>query len=205
MTADYHYRPTIGELMWAAADAVGREFRARLVAEGCTVGVGWTVEAHFTEHHFHRYFGDLNQPVAREVFRFVRHRETAVDIAGAMNARGFDAEIWLIGGGRESHQRFKKGPVPPARPPRPGAILIPGPRGDMTMPDEKLRPPKGGETTPTQVRLTEEDKADLEAIRAHFGFWSRTDAIRWAIDAGLREIAGKPPEKKKRGKYQRPS
>lgn len=65
--------------------------------------------------------------------------------------------------------------------------------------------PKPSGTTPTQVRLTDEDKADLEAIRVHFGFWSRTDAIRWAIDAGLRAIDGKPPEKKKIGKYQRPS
>jgi hypothetical protein len=74
-------------------------------------------------------------------------------------------------------------------------------RGDETMPDG----PKPGGTTPTQVRLTDEDKADLEAIRAHFGFWSRTDAIRWAIDVGLREIAGKPPEKINHGKYQRES
>jgi hypothetical protein len=114
MSTDYYYRSTIGERMWDAADAVEREFRARLFAEDCTVGVGWTVEAHFTEHHFHRYFGDLYQPVSREVFRFVRRRETAVDLALAMNARGFDAEIWLIGGGRESHQRFKKGPTAPA-------------------------------------------------------------------------------------------
>jgi hypothetical protein len=109
MTADFRYRPTAGELMWDAADAVERKFRDRLVAEDFTVGEGWTVEAHFTEHHFHRYFGDLNQPVSREIFRFVRNRETAVDLALAINARGFDAEIWLIGGGRESRQRFKKG------------------------------------------------------------------------------------------------
>jgi hypothetical protein len=103
--------PTIGELMW---DAVEREFRARLFAEDCTVGVGWTVEAHYMEHHHHPYFGDLRQPVARDVFRFVRRRETAVDLALAMNARGFDAEIWLIGGGRESHQRFARLKTTPA-------------------------------------------------------------------------------------------
>jgi hypothetical protein len=107
MTTAYRYRPTDGELVWDAADAVEREFRARLVAEDFTVGAGWTVEVHFTEHHFHRYFGDLNQPASQEVFRFVRHRETAVDLARALNARGFDAEIWRIGGGRESRQRFK--------------------------------------------------------------------------------------------------
>jgi hypothetical protein len=108
MTTDFRYRPTAGELMWDAADAVEREFRARLVEEDFTVGAGWTVEAHFTEHYFHHYFGDLRRPVSREVFRFVRHRETAVDIARAMVARGFDAEIWLFGAGRESHQRFVK-------------------------------------------------------------------------------------------------
>jgi hypothetical protein len=36
------------------------------------------------------------------------------DLARAMVARGLDAEIWLIGGGRESHQRFARVPTAPA-------------------------------------------------------------------------------------------
>jgi hypothetical protein len=114
MTTDFRYRPTIGELVWDAAEAVEREFRARLVAEDFTVGAGWTVEAHFTESYFHPYFGHLDRPASREVFRFVRRRETAADLARALNARGFDAEIWLVGGGRESRQRFAKGQSAPA-------------------------------------------------------------------------------------------
>lgn len=36
-------------------------------------------------------------------------------------------------------------------------------------------------TTPTQMRLTDKDKADLESIRKHFKLGSRTDAVRAAI------------------------
>ena len=37
-------------------------------------------------------------------------------------------------------------------------------------------------TTPTQMRLTEDDKAMADAIRRRFGLESRTAAVRLAIE-----------------------
>lgn len=70
------------------------------------------------------------------------------------------------------------------------------------MPDDT--PPKPGPIIPTQFRLSDEDKARLDAIQDHFALWSRTDALRMAIDTLFTQIAGKEPEKKNREKYQRP-
>jgi Arc/MetJ-type ribon-helix-helix transcriptional regulator len=56
-------------------------------------------------------------------------------------------------------------------------------------------PKKHYGTTPIQVRLTDEDKAKVDAIRERFGLPSRAAAIRYAVETVRLTIE---PEKKPR-------
>ena len=49
-------------------------------------------------------------------------------------------------------------------------------------------------TRPTQIRLTEQDKAKVEEVRQRYGLPSSASAIRYAIEAVYRQLP--PPEKK---------
>jgi hypothetical protein len=56
----------------------------------------------------------------------------------------------------------------------------------------------GKGTTPTQIRLTDEDKAKIEAIRQRFGLPSMAAAIRYAVETVHRMLPPEPPRKKNR-------
>lgn len=59
-------------------------------------------------------------------------------------------------------------------------------------------PKKAPGTTPTQVRLTDDDKAVLEAIRVRYGLPSLSAAIRYSAQTAFRLIAEEPTGKKSR-------
>ena len=51
-------------------------------------------------------------------------------------------------------------------------------------------------TTPTQIRLTESDKAKISAIQERFGLPSMAAAIRYSIETVHRELGPKKNLKK---------
>jgi hypothetical protein len=57
------------------------------------------------------------------------------------------------------------------------------------MPDVTDPKPKVYGTTPTQVRLTDEDKADIEAIRSRFGLPSIASTLRYCVQSTKRVLA----------------
>jgi Arc/MetJ-type ribon-helix-helix transcriptional regulator len=53
-------------------------------------------------------------------------------------------------------------------------------------------------TTPTQIRLTDQDKAKIEDIRERFGLPSMASAIRYAVETVHRGLDQAPREKNPR-------
>ena len=51
------------------------------------------------------------------------------------------------------------------------------------------------------IRLTEQDKQAIAAIRAYYGLTSDNEAIRFALSKVLRQIPPSPAPNKERGLY----
>jgi hypothetical protein len=54
-------------------------------------------------------------------------------------------------------------------------------------------------TTPTQMRLTDEDRRKIEEIRRRYGLPSLASAVRFAVETVHRDIPGKIRGKSPRG------